>query len=277
VRSAVGFGGRKWHGFVLALVLMWTFVPIYWLITTALKPNTEILSFPPTLWPKEWTFASFAFVMHHYAGYFANSVTVAFGSTLLSLIVGVMAAYGLSRFRFPRGLFTMIWLTVLSIRMMMPIVFIIPLYQIFQSIGLYNTRTGLILVYTLVNLPFVIWMMTSFFREIPKALDEAAMVDGASRWRVFFSVALPLAAPGIASVAILAMVMTWNDLVFGLFLSSDMQAMTLPVGIVGFITQYQTMWSEMAAAGSLAIVPVLAFTLFIQKYIVRGMTAGAVK
>jgi multiple sugar transport system permease protein len=277
VRSAVSFGGRKWHGFVLALALMWTLVPIYWLVTTALKPNTEILSFPPTLLPKEWTLASFSFVLHHYAGYFANSVTVAFGSTMLSLIVGVMAAYGLSRFRFPRGLVTMIWLVVLSIRMMMPIVFIIPLYQIFQSIGLYNTRTGLILAYTLVNLPFVIWMMTSFFREIPKALDEAAMVDGASRWRVFFSVALPLAAPGIASVAILAMVMTWNDLVFGLFLSSDMQAMTLPVGIVGFITQYQTMWSEMAAAGSLAIVPVLAFTLFIQKYIVRGMTAGAVK
>lgn len=269
--------GVRWRILVLILSLIWTLIPIYWLVVTALKPDSQVLSFPPTLWPKQLTFASFSYVIHNFGQYFANSVIVAVGSTVVSLVIGVLASYAVTRFHFHRIFVAGFWFIVLAIRMMIPIVFIIPLYQIFQSMGLYNTKLGLIIAYTLVNLPFVIWMMSSFFIEVPKELDEAGMVDGASRWKIFIQITLPLAIPGLASVSILTMVMTWNDLVFGLFLTSNSQAMTLPVQIVGFITQYKTLWSEMAAAGTLAIVPVVVFVIFIQKYIVRGLTAGAVK
>ncbi len=269
--------GVRWRIAVLVVAVIWTLVPIYWLVVTALKPDSQVLSFPPALWPKYLTFSSFAFVFNNFGQYFANSVIVAVVSTLISLVVGVLASYALTRFHFNRIFSAGFWFVILAIRMIIPIVFIIPLYQIFQTLGLYNTRLGLIVAYTLVNLPFVIWMMSSFFVEVPRELDEAGMVDGASRWKIFSQITLPLAIPGLASVSILAMVMTWNDMIFGLFLTSNSQAMTLPVQIVGFITQYKTLWSEMAAAGTLAIIPVAIFLIFIQKYIVRGLTAGAVK
>lgn len=269
--------GILWRKFVLVIMIIWTLIPIYWLVITALKNNSEVLNFPPSLWPKHLTFSSFYYVITHFGQYFVNSTIVTIGSTLFSLVIGVFASYSMARFKFNKVFSSSFWFIVIAIRMILPIVFIIPLYQIFQQLGLYNTKLGLIIAYTLVNLPFVIWMMSSFFLEVPKELDEAAMVDGASKWRIFFQITLPLSLPGIASVSILAMVMTWNDLVFGLFLSSNSQAMTFPVQIVGFITQYKTLWSQMAAAGTLAIIPVVIFVLFIQKYIVRGLTAGAVK
>ncbi len=261
----------------ISLFMLWVLVPIYWLINTSFKHNSEVISSFSSFWPTHFTWSAYSYVINNLGVYFENSIVVSLGATIFSLIIGLLAAYSLSRFKFSKIFTSFFWFIILAIRMMIPIVFIIPLYQIFQNLGLYNTRVGLIIAYTLVNLPFVIWMMVSFFNDVPVELEEAAMVDGASRLRAFIRIILPLGAPGIAAVSILTIVMTWNDLIFGLYLTSNTQAMTLPVGIVGFITQYKTLWAQMAAAGTLAIVPMIFVVLFVQKYLVRGLTAGAIK
>ncbi|MBF8377141.1 carbohydrate ABC transporter permease [Alicyclobacillus mali] len=265
----------KWA--IIILFSAWTLFPLYWLVITSLKTNTEVLTDPPTFVPVHPTFASYYYVIGNFGVYFINSAIVSVGSTLLSLLIGVPAAYSLARFRFPSGFRTAVSFIVLSIRMMLPIVFIVPLFQIYQNTGLYNTKLGLIFAYSLVDMPFVVWMMRSYLMEIPESLDEAAMVDGCGRIRTMLRVVLPLAAPGLATTAVMTMIFTWNDLVFGLFLTANSSAETLPVSIIGFLSQYQTYWSQMAAAGVLAILPMVMFLLFVQKYLVRGLTAGAVK
>lgn len=261
---------------VLVVMLLWTLIPIYWLVTSALKTNNDLLS-NFELWPHNITFSSFLYVKNHFQSYFINSLIVSISSVAGCLLVGIPAAYSLTRFRFKKIFKSSVWGLILTIQMIIPIVYIIPLYQIFKSMGLDNTLLGLTIAFTFVNLPFVTWMMSSYFAEAPEELDEAGLIDGASRWQIFVKIGLPLAGPAIASVAILAMIFTWNNLLFALYLTSSSDAGTVPVGIVQFITQYTTYYSEMAAAGTLSIIPVIIFVLFIQKYIVRGLTAGAIK
>ncbi|MDI9261212.1 carbohydrate ABC transporter permease [Alicyclobacillus sendaiensis] len=265
----------KWA--IISLFTAWTLFPLYWLVITSLKTNPEVLTDPPTFVPLHPTFSSYRYVIANFGVYFLNSTIVSVGSTILSLLIGVPAAYSLARFRFTKRFRTAVSFTVLSIRMMLPIVFIVPMFQIYQNVGLYNTKIGLVLAYSLVDMPFVVWMMRSYLAEIPESLDEAAMVDGCGRVRTMLRVVLPLAAPGLATTAVMTMIFTWNDLVFGLFLTANSSAETLPVSIIGFLSQYQTYWSQMAASGVLAIMPMIIFLLFVQRYLVRGLTAGAVK
>lgn len=268
---------RVFRTVVIVVFSIWTLLPIYWLVNTSLKSNNEVLQFPPSLLPAHPSLSSYGFVLSNFGSYLANSAITAVGSTILSLIIGVLAAYSVTRFKFPKGFAAGIGFVILSVRMMLPIVFIVPLFQIFQNVGLYNTHLGLILAYTLVNMPFVFWLMTSYLRDVPVQIDEAAMIDGCGRLKSLVSVIIPLAAPGIATTAVMTMIFTWNDLIFGLYLTGDSKAMTLPVGIIGFLSQYQTFWSQMAAAGVVAIIPMVIFLLFIQRYLVKGLTAGAVK
>lgn len=268
---------RVFRTVIITIFSLWTLFPLYWLLNTSFKTNREVLQSPPSFIPSHFVFSSYIYVFSNFGTYFLNSIITAIGSTILSMAIGVLASYSLSRFQFPKGFSNTISFIILAVRMMLPIVFIIPMFQIYQRFDLYNTHIGLILAYTLVNMPFVVWMMTSYFSEIPMSLDEAAMIDGCSRLRSLWSVVIPLASPGIATTAVMTMIFTWNDLIFGLYLTSNSQAMTLPVSIIGFLSQYQTYWSQMAAAGVLAIVPMIIFLLFVQRYLVRGLTAGGVK
>ena len=265
----------SWIGVILFLV--WTLFPLYWLLITSLKSNDEILRSPPTLFPLHISGAGYVSFGETFGQFLFNSGVVTIGSTIVAMIIGTMAAYSLTRFRFPLLVSGLLWFLVLTVRMTIPVAFIIPLYQILAQLGLYNTLIGLMLAYTLTGLPFVIWLMVSFFSEVPPSLDEAVLVDGGSRLTVFFRIVLPLAAPGLAACAIMAMLFTWNDLLFGLFLTSNADAMTLPVSIVGFITQYATLWSQLASGGVIAIIPMIILVMLIQKQLVRGLTAGAVK
>jgi multiple sugar transport system permease protein len=208
--------------------------------------------------------------------YLLNSLIVVGASVLLALVIGSLAAYALARFRMGR-LNDRLSFWVLAPRMIPSIAIVVPIFLILQQIGLLNRRLGLILVYTAFNLPFVVWMMRSFFHEIPIDLEEAAMVDAASRLSAFWYVMLPLAAPGLVATAIFAIIVTYNEFFFALTLTSTPAAATLPVGTAALIGKTQTLFGEMAAAGVVATAPIVFFALLVQRHLVRGLTMGAVK
>jgi len=165
---------------------------------------------------------------------------------------------------------------ILSIRMFPPIAAIIPFFLLYKQLGLIDTRIGLIIAYTGFNLPFAVWIMRGFFDEVPRELDEAALIDGCSPIKVFVRVVLPLAAPGLVATAIFAMIFSWNEFMFALILSRS-RSQTMPVGVMGFITHRGVIWGEIMAAASVIMLPMIVFTFIAQKYLIRGLTFGAVK
>ena len=268
-----------WRYALASLALLVALAPIYWLLTISLKKEIDQFAWPP-LW---WNFAPIfqhyrdAFLVRSFGRYLLNSSLVAAGSTLLALALGTPAAYALARFRWPGAWGSKIGFWILSTRMLPPIVTIVPLFLMMRQAGLLNSLAGLGLVYTAFNLPFVIWMMRGFFEEIPPELEEAAMLDGESRAGALMRVVLPLARPGLAATAIFCSIVAWNEFLFALILTQTEAATTLPVGIASRVTQYEIQWGAMSAAGVVAMVPVLVFAAVVQKYLVRGLSLGAVK
>lgn len=270
---------RLWFFTRLALIvlaLIVTLLPVYWMVSTSLKNQVEVFASPPTLWPQNLTFANYEnlFTRRHLGIYLFNSVIIVGSAVLLSLLMGSLAGYSLARFG---GLQRKLNFWVLAPRMIPPVALVVPLFLMLQQIGLINSKLGLILVYTAFNLPFVAWMMRSFFQEIPIDLEEAAMVDGASRLRSFWEIVLPLVAPGMTATAIFSLIITYNEFFFALILTSTPAAATLPVGTAALIGKTQTLYGEMAAAGIVAAVPLVFFALMVQRHLVRGLTMGAVK
>ncbi|MFN7995729.1 MAG: carbohydrate ABC transporter permease [Bryobacteraceae bacterium] len=261
---------------VLALVI--TLLPVYWMVITSLKTQVEVFTTPPTLWPQNVTFRNYTslFVRRHMGAYILNSIVIVGAAVLLSLGIGALAAYSLARFVKDR-LRDRLSFWVLAPRTIPPVVLVVPIFLMLQKAGLINQKLGLILVYTAFNLPFVVWMMRSFFEEIPIDLEEAAMVDGAGRLRTFREIVLPLVAPGMVATAIFSLIITYNEFFFALILTSTPKAATLPVGTAALIGKTQTLYGEMAAAGVLAAVPLVIFALLVQRHLVRGLTMGAVK
>lgn len=253
--------------------------PVYWLITISLKREVDQFAYPP-----RWI--DFPATLHNYADafgggsfgiYFLNSVLLASMSTIGALVIGVPAAYGLARLEWPRGWDRRIADWILSTRMLPPIVTIVPLFLLLRDAGMLNSLHGLALVYTAFNLPFVVWMMRGFFDEVPREIEEAAMLDGESRAGALVRIVLPLVKPGLAATAVFCLVVAWNEFLFALILTQTEKAMTLPVGIASRVTQYEIQWGAMSAAGVVAMLPVLVFASAAQKYLVRGLSLGAVK
>ena len=263
---------------LLALALVITLLPIYWMAITSLKTQVEVFASPPTFVAQLPTLENYIslFANRNMGAYLLNSLIVVGMSVLLALTIGSLAAYALARFRMGR-LNDRLSFWVLAPRMIPPIAIVVPIFLILQQFGLLNRRLGLILVYTAFNLPFVVWMMRSFFQEIPIDLEEAAMADGASRLSAFWHVILPLAAPGLVATAIFAIIVTYNEFFFALTLTSTPAAATLPVGTAALIGKTQTLFGEMAAAGVVATTPIVLFALLVQRHLVRGLTMGAVK
>ena len=264
---------------LLLLVTLGSLAPVYWLITISFKHEVDQFAVPP-----KWI--SFSPTLEHYADaflarsfglYLFNSFTVAVASTFCALLIGTLAAYSLARFRLPVKLDQKLALWILSTRMFPAIVTAVPLFLIMRDLRLVNTRLSLIIVYTTFNLPFVVWMMRGFFAEIPRDLEEAAMVDGDSRLGALRRVVLPLVTPGLAATAVFCLIVSWNEFLFALVLTQTDDAMTLPVGIAGRVTQYGIKWGAMSAAAVVAMIPILAFAISVQKYLVRGLSLGAVK
>jgi multiple sugar transport system permease protein len=283
---------RSWRwvrasGLVVAalLLVVWTVLPFFWILITSLKEPRDMLSVPPTLVFRptvenyEAIFIGrqrglYASARPDFPRFFVNSVIISSGAVLLSVVAGVLAAYALARYTFPlkEGLAFLF----LSFRFAPFITFLIPLYILYQRLGLYNTYPGLILAYQLITLPFTIWMLRSFFMDIPLEVEEAAKIDGCSWWGVLTRVILPLSLPGVAVTVILGFMFSWNAFNYPLMLAGR-QTFPVTVGAIQFISYEQVLWGQMAAASLVAVVPQLLLSLLVQKYIVRGLTMGAVR
>jgi multiple sugar transport system permease protein len=264
---------------LLFVVLFVTLAPVYWMITISFKREVDQFAAPPRWFSFSPTLEHYAdaFLARSFGQYLFNSLLVAVSSTICALMLGTLAAYALARFRLPYRLDRKLALWILSTRMFPAIVTAVPLFLIMRDVRLVNTRLSLVIVYTAFNLPFVVWMMRGFFAEVPRDLEEAAMVDGDSRLGAFWRVSLPLVMPGLAATAVFCLIVSWNEFLFSLVLTQTDDAMTLPVGIAGRVTQYGIKWGAMSAAAVVAIIPILAFALSVQKYLVRGLSLGAVK
>jgi multiple sugar transport system permease protein len=258
----------------IAVTLVVLLSPFLWLLQMSFKPNDLVLQFPPPLIFKP-TLEHYVSLLHGaFAASFGNSLMSASFSTVLALLLGVPAAYALSRWT-GRGKHSLSF-AILVTRMAPPIAFTIPFFLFYRWIGLLDTVTGLVLVYTSFNLPLVVWMMQPFFETVPSSLEEAALVDGASTRVVFLKIVLPMVTPGIAATAILCFLYAWNDFFFALILTRS-NARTAPVAVVNFMNYEGWEWGKIAAGGSLVMAPVLIFSLAVRRYLVSGLTAGAVK
>jgi multiple sugar transport system permease protein len=256
--------------------LLLTLFPIYWIMAASLKTPLDTLALPP-VWFFRPTLAAYrqVFVEEHYSRYFLNTTIIALATTAISLAVGSMAAYVLDRYRFPFS--NLIAYALLGTRMIFPIVYAIPLFLVFRDLDLLDTHLGLVIAYTTFSLPYAVWIMAGFFSAVPKEIDEAAMVDGCSRFGAFCRVVLPLTAPGLAAATIYILLLSWNEFMFALVLAGGGVAKTLPVAAAQLIGQREIQWNELCAVSTAAILPLLIFFALVNKYLVRGMIAGAVK
>lgn len=259
----------------LAVFALWCLFPIWWLATMSLKTPVEAASRNPTF--------IFRPILDNYRaviadpaiwGYFTNSLVVALGSTALVLSVGVPAAYALGRYRFRGSADFGFW--ILSTRMTPPVAVLIPFYVLYVETGLVDTRMGLIVAHMALNLSIAVWLMKGFFEDLPPELEEAAMVDGATRFRAFRDVVLPVAMPGIAAVAILCFLFSWNEFLFSLVLAGS-TVRTVPLGLYSFIGYQQIDWGSLSAGAMLMLAPVLLMLFLFGRQLLRGLTMGAVK
>jgi len=261
---------------IVALVILWTVFPLYWLVITAFKPLEEFMAYPPTFWPSQWTLDNFVegLIRQQGAPAILDSAVIAVGTFVLSMAVGVPAAYSIARYKTGGDDLSF---TVLSMRFMPPIVPSVAFFLIAAKLGILDTYLLLILVNSMANIPFVVWIMKGFFEEIPYSIEEAAQVDGASWLRLFKDHVLPLAAPGLVAVSLFCFIFAWNELLFATILTGrTIQPFTKVVPGVN-IGHVEPHWGAIAALGLLVIIPIVILSFYLQKYIVRGMTYGAIR
>jgi ABC-type glycerol-3-phosphate transport system permease component len=251
--------------------------PLFWMAMTSIKPDREIVTATPSFWTAAPHLDAYRrlFEQTRFETYFLNSITVAGASTLLTIAVAVLAAYGITRFRF-RGRES-IATVMLFTYMFAPIMIVIPFYIMMRRLGLTNSHLGLVLSYASFSLPFSMWLLRSFFQSIPLELEEAAMIDGATRPQAVARVIVPMALPGVIAVSIFTFIVAWNDYLFARVLIGKDDLKTLPVGIQDLYESTITDWGMVMAAGVLITIPALAFFAAVQRYLVSGWGAGAVK
>jgi len=280
-------GGRARVGALLGalyilLFLVFLLFPIYWVILTSFKPTDEFQTIPPVFWTHHPTTLHYATVMNHLRGWLGlkNSLIVASLTTVFSLLIGTSAAYSMARFR-TGGRHLPFF--ILSQRFMPPIAVAIPIFLLYSNqlpswtgLRLYDTQAGLIILYTMFTLPFSAWMMYTYFKQMPVELEEAALVDGCSRWQALWRVAAPLAAPGLVSAAAFAFIFAWTDFFFALLLTST-KATTLPAVVSQFLSFQSAEFGESSALTVVAMIPALVLGLIVQRHLVRGLTLGAVR
>jgi multiple sugar transport system permease protein len=268
---------RLLHYLALAAFLAFALFPLFWLLKVSVTPNDLLYGEGVRLWPSRTTLDHYATVLRHsqFPLFFRNSLIVSVMTGLCSTLVASAAGYAFSRFRF-RG---KVWVVgLLLVSQMFPLVIIVaPIFRLLAPLGLTNSLTGLIVVYTAFNTPFAAFLMQSFFEAIPRDLEEAAMMDGASRFQALARVILPLTLPGLAATGGFVFSAAWSELLFALMLNSSASVSTFPAGMMGFISKFSVDFGQMMAAGILALLPVCVFFFLIQRHLVRGLTAGAVK
>jgi len=254
---------------------IWTLVPLYWMVVTAFKYRSEIWSYPPTFWPQ--VFSSEGFVeawLHGGARGFQDSAIIVVGTIVVSLALGLPAAYSIARFRTGGDDLSF---TILSFRFMPPIAPAIGFWVFANKLDLFDTHLMVILVNSMASIPFVVWIMKGFIDEIPYAIEEAAQVDGASWWRVVKDHVMPLAAPGLVAVSLFVLIFTWNEFLFATILTGRF-VQPFPKAVPGMtFGVHEPHWAAVSAMGMMVVIPIVLLAFYMQKYIVRGMTYGAIR
>ena len=262
---------------ILCFFSFFVLFPILWMVSTAFKNSLEVLKVPSHWIPQEISFEAFGRLWSDYpfATYFKNSFIISMASVLISVFFSCLAGYGATRFRFKgrNALMSFILIT----QMFPSVMLLVPYYSVIKTLGLVNTYTGIIMVYTSFTTPFCTWMMLGFFKALPLELDEAATIDGCGVWQTFWRIILPLTLPGIASTSIYAFITAWNEYMFAFTLNTAPGMRTLSVGIAELNGYQQIVWNDMMAASILASLPLVVLFTLLQKYFISGLTAGAVK
>lgn len=266
----------------LILLLLFTVLPMAWMLSTSFKTQLGALKFPPRWIPENPTLENYKILLNPredvgrtFLRYMGNSLFVSTATTIIGVIVAVPAAYAFSRFRFPGK--NALFYGVLLRNMFPAVIFLIPLFIFMRNLHLVNSYWSLIITYLTFGLPLSIWLLKGFYDNIPYQLEQAARIDGASRFQAFVRVVMPLSAPGIVATAIYSFILAWNEYVYALTFINDQDKLTVPVGLQRFFTEYVANWPGLMAAAFLMSVPVVVMFLVLQKYFVRALTEGAVK
>ena len=270
--------GRKtpvWVGVLGWLVALLIFFPIFWTFLTSFKTEIEAVATPPSIVFTP-TIENYATVQRraNYVRFATNSIVISIGATALGLALAIPAAYAMAFFPTPRTRFTLLWM--MSTKMLPPVGVLVPIYLLFRDLGLIDSRTGLIFVYALMNLPIIVWMLFTFFKEVPASILEAGRIDGADVWGEIRYILVPLAIPGIVSTALLSIILCWNEAFWSLNLTTS-RAAPLTAFIASFSAPEGLFWAKLSAASTMAIAPILILGWLSQRQLVRGLTFGAVK
>jgi multiple sugar transport system permease protein len=273
----------RWAGRAfLVFLLIFTAMPMVWMVLTSLKTQFAAMQYPPQWWPAEPTLDNYVKLLNpsnsvgqEFLRYFLNSLYVSTATTIIGVAVAIPAAYAFSRFRFPGR--TFLFFAVLLRNMFPAVVFLMPLFLMMRWLGLVSTHYSLILTYLTFGLPLSIWLLKGFYDNIPIQLEQAARIDGATRFQAFFLIVMPLSSPGIIATAIYSFILAWNEYVYATTFLNNKDRLTLPVGIQRYFTEFATDWPGLMAATFLMSVPVVVLFLVLQKYFVRALTEGAVK
>jgi multiple sugar transport system permease protein len=266
---------RPWARLAVALALVTLFLfPIYWLAAISVKSPEEIFAYPPVWWPSAFRLDGYRILFRDGDAWAVwNSLVTAGTSTAIAMLLGTIAAYAMVRYD-TGGRHLAIW--IISQRMIPPICIVFPVFLLYAGLRLIDTYAGLILLYTAFNLPYVVWMMRGYLREVPVELEQAALVDGLSHWKVPFTITLPLVRGGLFATAVFAFVFAWNDFVFALVLTRS-EVVTFPVQVTGYFGSQSTFWSKIGAMSMLGVLPMLVVVATMQRFLVRGISMGAVK
>jgi multiple sugar transport system permease protein len=263
---------------LLVLAILYLF-PFYWMVVTAIKPLEAFYRFPPTLLPERVTLAPFASVMvrRGFVALLANSLLVCLAGAGLGLAVAMLIAYPVTRMGVSPGFRRALLNWILSLRFLPPIVVVIPFFDIVRKLGLYDNLLSLVLLYTVFSLPFATWMLKGFLLEIPREIEEAAWVDGATRRYAFFRILLPQLAPALLATAVITFALAWSEFMFAFILTATPRSQTLPIGVASLVTQFEIIWNEMAAVGAIAASVPILLLLFARRYVIPALTFGAVR
>ena len=265
----------SWRFVFIGLFLLFLLTPLYWMFVTSIKPSDDYLAVPPVWFPSEPTHVHYVAALFAYRGLtgLLNSLIISLSATVLSALLGTLMAYSLSRFR-TGGVHLSFF--VLSQRFLPPIAIVLPIFLIYRNLGLHDSYVGMIIVYTVFTLPVSVWMMFAYFNQMPRSMEDAALVDGCTRWQAFWQVAVPLAAPAIIAAAVFAFIACWTEFFFALVLTSR-HAFTLPTVFRAFLGFQGAQYGEASALAIVSLVPSIALGVLAQRHLVRGLTLGAVR
>lgn len=264
-------------GILVLILLCIVGLPLLWMVVNSFKPGIELFTIPPKILPSDWSLEWYIAAFHNedVIHYCLNSLKIASIVMAVDMVVGTLTAYSLTRFKFTGR--KVILISVLASYCIPPIMLMLPLYRIMNALGLSGSHFGVIIGHLTVTLPFSVWLLLSFFKKLPKEIDEAALMDGANEWQTFMKIDLPLCIPGVISTGIMAFIMSWNEFLLSSVLTNKESLKTLTVGLSNYISSTHIDWGIIMALGTITTIPVIILFALVQKYFVEGMTAGAVK